>query len=821
VLYLENSFSSPLSKDLKLINKKALSKTWLKMLTNYRWIGKPIPRLEDPLLITGRATFIDDVKLQGMLYVAVLRSPFPHAYIKRIDGQKVLERAGVKGILLPDEVVERSKPIPPARTIVNFNSEEYCLAYKKTRYVGEPVAAVAAISQSLALDALDYFDVDYDVLKPVVDPEQALVDNTNLVFESYKKNVVAHFSEKWGDVVSAFHAADRVLNMEFNLHRYSFTPLETIGVIANYDAYRNRLTIWANVQLVGEALKTISYCLGIPTDKIRLIVPNIGGGFGLKARPWKNILIASLLSMKTGKPVKFVETRQEHLTNAGHTPAVNFKISVAVKNNGRILGYKIREIIDEGASISYAGTYALMHKTLINGPYDVRNIEWDAYCVVTNKAPSTPVRAVGKAGIGYMLERMMDRVARELSLDPAEVRMRNYIKMVDMPYVTPSGKIYDPSDYENILKKALEIVEYEKMRQKRSKVDNKVYGIGISTTLHGGSAWVNEFEAIQIVVDPQGRICVTSPSPDMGTGQRTSLAQIVAEELGISPQSISFPDIYFDSQTMVWTPFSGTHASKFSGPDVEAAAKAARIIKEKIVKIASKMLEANPNDLILENGHVIVKDTGVRLSFEEIAKFTYQHPSKLPEEIEPGLSALCIEGSRRSHNAYVEDTTASYLTYPFSAHVAVIELDTETGNIRLNKYIVVHDCGMVINPLIVEGQVTGAVTNGIEAATMSEFVYNDDGQLLNRTFVDYMVISSCEAVPVHSHLMQYPTDRSIYGVKGIGEADVIGPLAAVPNAVEDALYSIGVKADINELPVTPEKIHKLLKKFRRPSCRLC
>jgi CO/xanthine dehydrogenase Mo-binding subunit len=783
----------------------------LKMSTNYKWIGKPIPRLEDPPLITGIATFIDDVQFPEMLYVAVLRSPFPHARIKEIKVERVLRRAGVKGVLLPNEVVEKSRPIPPARTIVNFNSEEYCLAFQKTRCVGEPIVAVAATSQSLALDALEDVEVEYDVLKPVVDPEQALVDNTNLVFESYKTNLVAHFSEKWGDVDSAFRTADKVLNMEFNLHRYSFTPLETIGVIANYDTYSHRLTIWANVQMVGEALKTISYCLGIPTNMIRLIVPNIGGGFGLKGRPWKNILIASLLSMKTGKPVKFVETRREHLASAGHTPAINFKISVAVKNNGRILGYKIREIIDEGASISYAGIYALMHKTLINGPYDVRNIEWDAYCVLTNKEPSTPVRAVGKAGIGYVLERMMDRVARELSLDPSDVRFRNYIKMVDMPYVTPSGKIYDPSDYEKILKKALEIVEYEQLRQKRGKVHNTVYGIGISTTLHGGSAWVNEFEAMQIVVDPHGRIRVICPSPDLGTGQRTSLAQIVAEELGVSPQSVSFPDIYFDSQTMVWTPFSGTHASKFSGPDVEAAAKAARIIKEKIIKIASKILEANPEDLMLEDGDVVVKGTNIRLSFEEMARFVYQHPSKLPEGIEPGLSAICIEGSRRSHTAYVTDPTASYLTYPFSAHVAVVELDVETGNIRINRYVVVHDCGTVINPMIVEGQVTGAVNNGIEAATMSEFIYNEDGQLVNQTFADYLVASSCEAVSVQSYTMQYPTDRSIYGVKGIGEADVIGPLAAIPNAIEDALHSIGIKANINGLPITPEKIYKLLK----------
>ena len=456
-----------------------------------------------------------------------------------------------------------------------------------------------------------------------------------------------------------------------------------------------------------------------------------------------------------------------------------------------------------------------MHKTLINGPYDIRNIEWNAHCVLTNKVPSTPVRAVGKAGIGYVLERMMDRIARALSIDPAEVRLMNFIKMTDMPYVNPSGKVYDPSDYVNIFRKALEVVKYEQLRLNRGRRQGKVYGIGISTTLHGGSAWVNEFEAIQVMVDPLGKIRVLSPSPDMGTGQRTSLAQIVAEELGIKPESIEFPDYYFDSQTMVWTQFSGTHASKFSGPDVEACTKAARLLKEKIIFAASIMLEANPLDLILEDGYIHVKNTDRKVTLEEVANFVYQHPTKLPENIDPGLSITCISGSERSHTAYVKDSMASYLTYPFSAHIAVVELDVEVGNIKIDKYIVVHDCGRVINPLIVEGQIHGAVTNGIEAALMSEFIYDENAQLLNQTFTDYLVMGATEGFQIHLSAEAYPTDRSVYGVKGIGEADVIGPLAAIPNAVEDALASIGISAEIKNLPVTPEKVYQLLRQISR------
>ncbi|MEM0442922.1 MAG: xanthine dehydrogenase family protein molybdopterin-binding subunit [Candidatus Caldarchaeum sp.] len=780
------------------------------MRPEFRWIGKPVKRLEDPPLLTGRASFVEDLKLNGMLYAAVLRSPYPHARIKSIDFGKALKKPGVRAVLQPSDVLEKTKPIPPARQILSLNPQEYCLAVGKARYFGEPVAAVAADSQAVALDAVDEVQVEYEVLEAVSDPHRAMQDNSNLVYEPFGTNLAAHFHERWGDVEGAFSLADRVLDMEFRLHSYTITPLETIGVVSSFDDLRKTLTVWANVQMVGEAIKVLSHCLSIPSNKIRLIVPNIGGGFGLKGRPWKNLLITSLLSMKTRKPVKYVETRREHLSSAGHTPACSFRLSVAVKNDGRILGYRVREVVDEGASISYAGIYALMHKTLINGSYDVKNIEWDAYCVLTNKSPSTPVRAVGKAGIGYVIERMVDTVARELCISPAEVRFRNYIKPDNMPYTTPSGKVYDRSDYPRILRKALELAEADRYMG-TGRMDGKVYGVGISTVVHGGSAWANEFEAVQVSVDVHGSVRVSSPSPDMGTGQRTSLAQIVAEELGISPQAVSFPEYYFDSQAMVWTPFSGTHASKFSGPDVEACIMAARILKQKILRAASVILEANQNDLVLENGFVWVRNSDVRISLEQIAAYVYQHQSKLPNGLEPGLTATWVGGSTRSRESYVEDPTASYLTYPFSAHVAVVELDPETGHVKVVKYIVVHDCGSMINPLIVEGQVVGSVSNGAEAALLCECVYDENSQPLTQTFAELLLMTASEGFCVEVYDDPHPTDRSTLGVKGIAEADVIGPLAAVPNAVLDALARIGVKAQIDSLPLTPEKIYNLIK----------
>lgn len=786
-------------------------------MSEFRWIGRPLRRVEDRALLTGRATFLDDIKLPNLLYVAILRSPYAHARISSMDYSEASKNTGVKSILTPEDVVRLSKPIPSARNLAKFDSREYCLAVGKVRHVGEPVLAIAASSLGVAMDAMEHVNVEYEPLPSITDPVKALDDPSNLVYEEYGTNLVAHYSERWGDVESAFALADRVLDIKLRLHSYTFPPLETSGVIASYDAAGESLTIWANVQMVGECIKMLSTCLGIPSNKIRLIVPHIGGGFGLKGRPWKMLLIASLLSLKTGYPVKYVESRREHLSTSGRTPEFIFHIRVAAKNNGKILGYKINEVVDEGSSVAYAGTYAIMHKTLINGPYDIRNIQWDAYCVLTNKLPTAPVRAVGKAGIGYLIERAMDIVARELSIDPVTIRMVNYVKSSDMPYINPAGKVYDPADYSRILRKALERFNYyeELKRIAEVKDDKHAYGIGISTSLHAGSAWVGESEAVTIKIDPEGKVYAYSSSPDMGTGQRTVLAQVISEELGVNPGMISFPSNYFDSSTFVWTPFSGTHASKFSGPDVESCARAARLLRERIIKLASHILEANPQDLELVNGIVKVMGTDKQINLADIAKFAYNNPDSMMGETESGLCITYVGGSEKAKEAYIDDPMASYLTYSFSTHIALVKLDLETGVVKIMRYTVIEDCGRVINPLIVEGQVHGAVSNGAEAALLCEYTFNEEGQPLTQTFSDLLLMSPAESFDMDVSHEDNPTSRTIYGARGIGEAGVIGPLAAIPNAVEDALSrKTGRKIVIERLPVSPQYLHDLLYSLR-------
>lgn len=719
-----------------------------------------------------------------------------------------------------------SKPLP-AYAVAHLKPEEYCLAVGKVRYVGEPVAAVAAHDRGLAEDALEFIDVAYEPLEPIVDPEKAMQPAGPLVYESFGSNVVAHYQATWGDVERAFKEADLVLKERFTLHSYSSTPLETVACIASYNRTSRQLTMYSNTQMVGHVIPVLSDSLGIATEKIRFIVQDIGGGFGLKTRPWKPLLITCLLSVKTGRPVKYVEDRREHLLAAGRTAGAIFDCEVAAKNDGRILGVRLRDINDDGASLTYAGTYGSMHATLINGCYRIRDVAWESYSVLTNKCPSMPNRGVGKPGICFVIERMIDLVARRLRIDAVEVRLMNYIGRDEFPYATPSGRVYDSGDYEGALKRALQLLDYEKVRAEQSRLrgEGRYIGVGLSTYVHGASATAQEIEGTTIKMDPRGRVTVLAGSPDMGTGHKTALSQIIADELGITPEDINV--LEFDSQVSPWTPYSGTHANKFAGPDVESAVAAARVIRDKLVRLAAHMLDAEPCDVVLEDGRIHVNGRGDRFTtVGEVAKIAYQNPGFLPPDTTPGLEATCALNSPKALESFIADekytagvthqlvagrggSPTSFMTYPNSAHIAVVEVEVETGQVEILRYIIVHDSGRVINPMLAEGQVHGGVLHGIGAALLEEFVYDENGQLLTSTFMDYLKPSSLEAPHVEVEHLETPSPRSVLGIKGIGEGEALGPLGAIGNAVDDALSPFKVK--ITELPITPERVHRLIR----------
>ncbi len=794
-----------------------------------RWIGSSMKRLEDKRFLTASTSFVDDLKIADVLYASVLRSPQAHARIQKVDVSKALEMPEVLSVITGEDARRYTKPLP-AYAVSHLTPEEYFLAVNKVRYVGEPVAAVAATDPAVAEDALEKIETEYEPLRAVVDPEEAMKPDSPLVYDSFGTNVVAHYRAKWGDVEQAFKDADLVVKEKLNLHRFSSTPLEPISVVASYENVTGELTLWCNAQMVGHVMMGMSSVLGIPTHKLHLIVQDIGGGFGIKTRPWKPLLIASVLSIKTNRPVKYVEDRREHLMAAGQSAGGVFDIEVAAKKDGRILGFRLADVNDDGSSLTYAGTYASMHATLICGCYNIRNIEWNSQTVLTNTCPSMPNRGVGKPGICYVVERMIDLVSQELRLDPSEVRFRNYIQPNGFPYVTPSGRVYDSGNYPLLLRRALELAEYEKLRKKQTELrkQGRYLGIGLATYVHGASATAREIEGVTVKVDSRGKVTVNSGSPDMGTSHATAFAQILSDELGVNPDDVAA--LAFDSHTSPWTPYSGTHANKFSGPDIEALVRAARVLRRKILAIASKMLQAGAQDVELAEGKAYVKSNPARsVTLDQVARAAYQNPRYLPVDVEPGLEATYIGNAPAAIDAFLTGpkyetgvmhqlvtgagSPTGYMTYPSSAHVAVVEVDIETGKLDVLKYVVIHDNGRIINPQIAQGQVHGGTVHGIASALLEEFVYDENGQLLTSTFVDYLKPTAADMPVILDGHIETPSPRSILGIKGIGEGESLGPLPALVNAAEDALRPLGIR--ISKPPLSPERILNLIKATRR------
>ena len=788
------------------------------------WIGTPMKRVEDKRLLMASTEFVDDLKMSDILYAAVLRSPYAHAKVLKVNVEKALKIPGVVAVITGEDAQRHSKPLP-AYSVSKFKSEEYFLAVNEVRYVGEPVAAVAATELAIAEDALEAIEVDYQKLPAVVDPEKAMKADAPLVYSSFGTNVVAHYHAKWGDIDAAFRQAEVVVKEKIKLHRFSSTPLETVSAIASFEAATGELVLQCNAQMVGHVMVVVSNTLGIPTNKLRLIVRDIGGGFGIKTRPWKQLLIPSVLSLKAGKPVKYVEDRREHLLASGQTAGGVFDLEVAVKKDGTVLGYRLHDVVNDGASLTYAGTYASMHATLINGAYRIRNVEWDAYTVLTNSCPSMPNRGVGKPGIVYLVERMMDIVSQKLGIDPAVVRMKNYIQPDEFPYLSPSGRVYDSGNYPAVLKRALELVGYDKLRAQQSELRRKgrYLGIGLSTYVHGSSATAREIEGVNVKIDSRGMVRVASGSPDMGTSHATAFAQIMADELGVNPQDVNVAA--FDSDLSPWTPWSGTHANKFSGPDVEAAVQAARTLRRKVLAIAAQLLKTDRGEVKLAEGKASVRGDPTRsVTFADIGKAAYQNPRYLPEGVDPGLEYTYAGNNPQAIDSFLSDpkynvgeiqlvtgsgTPTGFLTYPSSAHVAVIEVDVETGKIDILSYVIVHDSGKIINPMVVQGQVHGGAAHGIATALLEEFIYDDDGQLLTSTFMDYLKPTACEVPRMVDDHLETPSPRSVLGIKGVGEGEALGPLAALINAAEDALSPLKVR--IRQAPLTPERMYHLIR----------
>ncbi len=796
------------------------------MSAGRRWVGTAVPRKEDEALLTGRARFIDDMEpVPGLRHAALLRSPHPHAEIRAIDVSRAAACPGVYGVLTGADIAAATRPIPSA---VRVPIDYYPIAVDKVRYAGEPVALVAAEDRYVAEDALELIEVEYRPLPPVIDLKAAIGEDSALLHEAVGSNVVHHRSFRYGDPETAFAEADRVVRLDWTFPRYSSTPMETYGAIAQFEPAPDRYTIWSNFQ--GPFILHALMCgaLGVPGNRLRLITsPQSGGSFGIKQGMYPYMVLLAAASRLLDMPLKWVEDRLEHLVGSSAASNREDAVEAAFRSDGTLTGLKFHNLVDVGAYIRApepASVYR-MHSAS-NGAYGVRNIFVDNRLVVTNRLPIGLNRGYGGPQFFFALERAMDAGARALGIDIAEIRRRNFIPRDAFPYRAPAGSLYDAGDYEAGLDKALELAGYEDLRAERdrAKAEGRLFGLGLATAVEpSGSnmAYVTLAQTPEeraraggrsgglgtctIAIDPSGSVTVKTVSTPAGQGHATVAAQVVADGLGLTPDDIDVVT-EVDTLTSAWSLASGNYANRFSSVVIDAVGEAARLVAEKIRTIAAEDLEVAAEDIELVDGTARVVGVPEKsLSFRRVAAKTHWHPAGLPKGMAPGIFETAIVSSPELGPPDEQDRVASAVTFGFICDLAAIEIDPATGRIEVRKYVSVHDVGKVLNPLIVEGQIVGGFAHGIAGALLEEMVYDAEGNPLSGSFADYLCITAPEMPKLTVGHVDTPSPHTALGAKGMGDGCSMLAPTAIANAVADALG----REDV-EPPFTLNKVWALV-----------
>jgi carbon-monoxide dehydrogenase large subunit len=771
----------------------------VQLLQEPRMVGLSVKPRKDIQLVKGAGTFTDDLKLPNMVYAAFLRSPYGHARIKSIDITRARELPGVVYVLTGRETARNLvywMQKPGMRT-----PERMSLATDKVRFVGEPVVAVAAESRAIAEDALELIDVEFEPLPVVVDAEISLDSKDSLLYEEWGDNVLFHDQHKSPGTEAAFHEADFVFKERIVSNRYSPTPIETRAILSSYDPNEKKLLVYASTQFPHVLRTFLAQTLDFPEHKIRVIAPKVGGGFGIKSAVFQDEVSTVILSMKLGRPVKWVEDRKEHLLMAGHERQQVHYVECAVKKDGTLLAVKDRIVADFGCS----GTFwtevqpAMLTCASLPGPYKLRNYDFDLWCAVTNKAPCGPHRGFGRPVAAYVIERMMTIIAGKLGIDPIEIRLRNMIETKDMPWTSPIGVLYDTGNYKEVLLRTLKFSDYEELKRQQEQLGLATYveyTAPGSSRLQGPLGWaVGGWESCHLSVDPSGKVTAQLGMAGQGQPHETVFAQVISDALGVK-----FDDVEVQEGDTQRAPYGfGAWASRGTVTTGGACIKASRKLKDKIMAIAAHLMKEPPEDLNLRESIVTSSKSSRTLSFQEIADTAIRFSSRLPEGMEPGLDVISF---------YEPDapTSCSYAT-----HLVMVEVDPETGSTKLLKYFIVDDSGVLINPMTAHGQVHGALAHGIGGALLEELVYTSDGQLASSTFVDYLLPTADLMPQIMVDSIETPS-LTLGGFKGLGEGAAIPTAAAITNAIDDALSSFKVK--FLELPAKPETIYWLLKKSR-------
>jgi carbon-monoxide dehydrogenase large subunit len=759
------------------------------------WVGKKLKRKEDPRLIQGISHYTDDFKLAGMLYCAFARSPYAHAEISAVRTDVAKALPGVVAVFTSADTAGLG-PIPCAIQMPDLKIPRHpVLASGRVRYAGEPVAVVVAHDLYTARDAAELVEVDYQPLPVVTNLEKALGDDTPHVHEEFKSNQAFTHTLKQGDVDGAFNRADQVVKQRMLNQRLVPMAMEARAVLAEYLPGENRLTVWSSTQIPHLLRTQMSVMLGLPETAVRVIAPEVGGGFGSKLNVYGEEAVVPWLSMKLGRPVKWAETRRENFTATTHGRDTINDVELALKQDGTILGLRARILADLGAYHQLLTPLipqltALMHA----GCYKIPAIQIDIVGVFTNKMSTDAYRGAGRPEATYNVERILDVAAQQLGMDPTELRLKNFPQPREFPYTTITGLSYDSAKYQESLARALKLSGYDALRrrQKSGWKSGKYYGIGIATYVEicaiGPSAATpaGGWESGTVRIEPTAKVTLLTGASPHGQGEETTFAQLVADELGIDPDDVNV--IHGDTLAV---PYGiGTFGSRATAVGGTAAYLATQKLKAKMAVLAAHLLGVEPGDISIGRGRLSAKGGKKSISFGELVMAAYT-ARNIPPGFEPGLEATHF-------------FEPSNFTFPFGCHICAVEVDPETGEVKIENYVAVDDCGKVINPLLVDGQIHGGIAQGMGQAMWEEAIYNDDGQLVTGTLMDY-------AVPKAHLLPEFTLDRTVtpspvnpMGVKGVGEAGTIAATPCVVNAVCDALAPLGVRHI--DMPLKPERV---------------
>ena len=782
-----------------------------------RFVGADVPRVEDPQLVTGRVEFIDNVVLPRMLHAAILRSPMAHARITSIDTTEAEKLPGVFAVVTGEDAQRWSFPPPTAPE----DWGTHCLAIDKVSFVGEPVAAVAAVSRYVAEDALELIIVDYEPLEAVVDPTKAMQQGSPLVIEEKGSNVMLARTFNWGDVDAAFADADHVFTEKFRWHRLGANPLETFGVIAEWDPIDESLLLRASVQSAPHFGLGRAAALGLASNKVRVIPHPHGGSFGGKGGTRGTDVTALLTRKVGGRPVKWIEDRTEYLTAGGSQSWDRYyEVSLAVKGEGRVTGLVVKLIDDMGANGEGFGAISTAKPLAsFTGPYAIEVARYDLTIVATNKNPQSPYRGMGPPPHNCVLEQMMDIAARDLSIDPAEFRRRNFIPKDAFPYTIASGNEYDSGDYEAVLDKVLALADYPQLRsqQAEARAEGRCVGIGVVSAIEPGVFDWNAYAIVGVVgtgvpegatvsFDILGKIFIRVGFALEGQGQYTLATQLVADYFKVGFEDIKV--ICLDTHSS--PPAFGPGGSRLGVALTGAVLGACERLKEKFIKVAAGLFQMSPEDVELMDGKLVAKRVpGVEMPIDQVVGTMLARSDLLPPDVDPRPEATYVWTAPGRTEVDEEGRAKSYLTAAQAVHVVMVEVDVETGIVEILEYCLVDDCGTRLNPTTVEGQTDGSIAQGIGAALYEEYVYDEEGQILTSSFMDYLLPTINEIPPTKKGIVVTPSPFTPLGAKGCGEGAMHTTPAAILSAINDALAPMGVRA--TEVPASPNRLWKLIR----------